>query len=214
MRKYLTPFLFVFMIYNLVSAKDESGYNAKTGDQALLFNLKGLSDLKADNFKGGLGYQYYFMNHAAFRLGVGVSYENQSLDKTAGAAKDYKLDDLTLTFTPGIRYNFASSSNVLAYMGAEAIVAISDKTEEGVDFKDIKKTSKSAEYGLGLFIGAEWFAFKNVSLSAEYSLQGLYSNGSTELTNSTSSVKSDTPDKFKVGLGASPINFTISFYFN
>lgn len=210
--------LFILLVLSSTNllAVDDLSYRAKSGDQALLFSLKGLSDLSPQNFNGGVGFQYYFANHSAFRLGLGMNFENQTKDKPDTTYPvDYSKSSVNFIFTPGIRYNFGTSSNILAYMGTEAIISLSKSTEEGKNFADQTTETKANEYGLGFFLGAEWFAFKNVSLSAEYSFRLKYEIASEEISSPNgTSIKNELPDKFTAGLGNSALYFTLSFYFN
>lgn len=215
MKKIIIAIVVAFVLNHFSAfSKDDGAYMAKLGDQALLFKLNGLSNLGPDNFKGGIGYQYYFQNHTAFRLGLGIGFSAENQSKPVSGIKDYNKTDLSFCFSPGIRYNFGTSSTVLAYMGTEAIISLNKSKEEGSNFFDITKETKSNEYGAGFFIGAEWFAFKNVSISAEYTLQLKYSSGSEETTSPSESIKKDIPNKFSAGLGNSSLYFTLSFFFN
>ncbi len=212
----IIAYMIIAACANNLFAADDVSYRAKSGDQALLFQLKGLSELSPANFNGGIGYQYYFANHTAFRMGLGINIESDHQDKPdTNSAKDYSKSSVNFSFTPGIRYNFGTSSNILAYMGTEAIYSIAKSTEEGLNFTKAKSVISSNEYGLGFFLGAEWFAFKNVSLSAEYSIRLKYATSSVENTAITGeTVKVNLPDKFTAGLGNSSMFFTLSFYFN
>lgn len=205
----------LFFSYNAFAVEDGS-YRAKSGDQALLFQLKGLSELSPANFNGGIGYQYYFANHTAFRTGLGINFESDNQDKPdTNSFKDYSKTTINFSITPGIRYNFGTSSNILAYLGTEAIYTLSKSTEEGINFANTKAITSSSEYGLGFFLGAEWFAFKNVSLAAEYSIRLKYSTATSEYTSINGETKKyNLPDKFTAGLGNSSMFFTLSFYFN
>lgn len=196
--------------------RNDVSYRAKSGDNALLFKLRGLSDLGVDNFDGGIGYQYYFGggNHVALRFGLGANYSLESQDKPEIGTKDYRNTVLGFSFYPGIRYNFGTSSNILAYMGTELIFAINNEKEEGRDFTDIIREEKANTYGAGFFLGAEWFVVRNVSLSAEYSLRFLYETAFEEITISGIKTKNEMPDKFSFGTGTSSLYFTIGFYFD
>ena len=100
-------------------------------------------------------------------------------------------------------------------MCSEAIIALSKSTEEGKNFGDQTTVTKANQCGLGFFLGAEWFAFKNVSLSAEYSFRLKYEIASEEISSPNgSTIKNELPDKFTAGLGNSALYFTLSFYFN
>ncbi len=216
MKIVIICFLSLLLTVSISTAKDDTGYRAKEGDQALLFSLQGLDNLSAGDFNGGLGYQYYFMNHTAFRFSLGLNYNQENKDKPDETyAKDYSKKDLTFIMMPGIRYNFGTSSNVLGYMGTEAIFQLSSQTVESnsISFLDQSSETKSTNFGLGFFLGAEWFAFKNVSLSAEYNFRFLFGSSETTQTTLTTTTTTEAPSTFQTGINSSAY-FTISFYFN
>lgn len=213
MKKLWILFAIFLLAFSNSFSKDDTGYKAKEGDQAVLFNLGGLSELKPNDFCGGLGYQYYFMNHLAFRFAVGLDFQKSDLEKPETGTKDYMSEDLTFTLRPGIRYNIGTSSTVLGYIGSELIFSITKNVIEGEGFLDQKKEEKSNNFGLGFFLGAEWFAFRNVSLSAEYSFGINFGSGEETLTTPSGSETTKLPSTIGAGLHSSGV-FTVSFYFN
>lgn len=187
---------------------------AKTGDQALLFSLKGLSILTAGDFDGGLGYQVYFSSHWAFRFGLGLSYDKKTVAKPAGTLSDSISTKFRLDFMPAVRYNLSASDNMAAYVGMAALLSLSNNTVDGAGFYDINFSEKETGLGAGILVGAEWFAFKNLSLSAEYQLMLKTTSGKSKVTSGTNEQEDDMPLSFNLMLGASQANFTISFYFD
>ena len=215
MKNFLIAILMIlFLAFANAYSEDDVYFRAKNGDQALMFGLKGLSDLSAGNYGTGAGYQYYFANHFAYRLSLGFSYSRQFTEKPEGSESDHIITNTQFSLTQGIRYNFGMSGNILAYFGGELMFGLSKETEEGEFWEATEVVTRYTDYGGGLFIGAEWFAWKNVSLSAEYVLGISYSLGKTEIITSNYRQEDDHPEKTKIDLGASSANFTISFFFN
>lgn len=207
-------FVLIFASSGLLLSDDDIYFRAKKGDQALMFGLKGLSDLSAENYGTGFGYQYYFANHFAYRFSLGFLYSEEFTEKPEGGESDYTITYSEYSLTQGIRYNFAMSGNILAYFGGEVLFAFSKENEIGKQWESVEVITRYTTYGGGLFIGAEWFAWKNVSLSAEYLLGISYSSGSTETISSNFSQEDEHPSNTRINLGASSANFTISFFFN
>ena len=204
-------FIFSIYQYNLFSAEDNAYFRAKQGDNALLFTLTGLSNLSASNFGSGLGYQYYFANHLAYRLSLGMNFDEETTEKPQGAEEDYTKSMTDFGLSQAIRYNFAGySGNVLAYIGAELLLSLSKEVEEGVSFQPITSITRRINYGAGVIIGAEWFPWKNVSLSAEYHLTFKYSTGKNEITAGNNTQETNKPTLTGLHLGASSANFIIS----
>jgi hypothetical protein len=208
-------FLFVIaIIIPVLLHAQEPYFMAKAGDQALLFSLKGLSIITAGDFDGGLGYQTYFANHWAFRFGLGFGYDKKTVAKPAGTLSDSVSARFRLDFMPAIRYNISESANMEAYIGLAALVSLSNNTVDGAGFYDINFSEKETGLGACLIVGAEWFAFKNLSLSAEYQLMLKTTSGKKKVTSGTNEQEDDMPISFNLMLGASQANFTISFYFD
>jgi len=212
--KKIILFLIVIIYPIFLVSEDDVYFRAKQGDQALMFGLHGLSDFKAGNYGAGFGYQYYFANHFAYRISLGFSYHEEFKEKPSGTESDYTLSNTEFSLNQGVRYNFGMSGNVLAYVGGQLLFALSKESEKGEFWEATEVTTRYTTYGTGLFIGAEWFAWKNVSLSAEYVLGFEYSSGKTEIITSNYHQEDKHPVNQKVSLGASSANFTISFYFN
>jgi hypothetical protein len=192
----------------------EQNIRAKSGDQALLFSLKGLSILTTGNFDGGLGYQVFFSNHWAFRFGLGMSYDKKTVAKPAGTLSDSISTRFRFDFIPTVRYNLSASDNMVAFIGMTALLSLSNNTVEGAGFYDINFNEKETGLGAGILVGAEWFAFKNLSISAEYQLMLKTTSGKKKVTSGTNEQEDDMPTTFSLLLGASQASFTISFYFD
>ncbi len=211
--KKIIYILLISMLPAAVFAEDPY-FRAKSGDQAFLFSLKGLSALTAGNFDGGLGYQVYFANHWAFRFGLGIGYDKEATPKPEGFDHDYDSTSFRFDLMPAVRYNIAASGNIAAYFGIAGLVSLRNITKDGVGFGDLSISRKETSFGFGLIMGAEWFAWKNVSLSAEYQLMYKSTSGKERVESGTNSQESDIPGHASFLLGASQANFTISFYFN
>ena len=211
--------LFVFSsITDAISQTPEIAYRAGEGDCSLLFNLKGLSDLTASDFNGGLGFQYYFKKHTAFRFSIGMNYD-KTITSNNNTDSSYNSINETfgLTMAPVLRFNFASSSNILAYSGICGLINISNTKLSGSDPYGEIIWEKRTTLGLGALMGAEWFFAQNISISAEYQILFNYKFGDkkTEVKTLTSTEEftSKLPTSTEINLKASDFNFILSFYF-
>ena len=207
-------FIFGFSGLNAEVTRVRIGEN----DQAFLFNLNGLTALTAGNFGGGIGYQYYISDDIAVRLGFGLnSFNETSKDPLADSSSvDSEYNTFDFQISPGIRYCFAYSSTIAAYVGAELFYINSSELS---NYPNFKKTDPEVEistnsFGIGFILGAEWFAWENVSLGAEYKLLYTTTSGTSKTTQDGNSLTVDMPSTTTFGVGASSYNFTISFFFN
>lgn len=209
-----TLYLLLFSMFSLMSFAEEPYFRAKSGDQALLFSLKGLNVLTAGNFDGGLGYQVYFANHWAFRFGLGLNYGNETIPKPEGFENDFDSTSFGFDLMPAVRYNIAASGNIEAYIGLAGLVSLRNITKDGVGFGSLNMSRHETSLGFGLILGAEWFAWKNVSLAAEYQLMYKKTTGKDRIESGANEQEMDIPTRINFLVGASQANFTIAFYFN
>lgn len=186
-------------------AQTEPTVQHNSGASALLFDLKGLSTIGADNYKGGFGAMTYISDNVAVRAGVGFGIDDEKKNNTA---KD-ETTTTTLSISPGIRYNVFNKDNVALYVGGEIVLGMASQTNDA-NGSQISKVSATT-FGGGLFSGAEWFPWKNISLMLEYGLG--YTATTSKLTNAAG-VESDGPETTSAKLGITSANFTLGWYFN
>jgi hypothetical protein len=186
-------------------AQDDYTIRNKQGASALLFTLNGLSDLGAGNYMGGAGVSTFMSDDLALRLGLG--FGSNTLTKNNPA--DEETTATSFSLSPGARYNLFNNTNVALYAGGQAMIGIGQvkNTAAGADVSTVSTTT----LGAGLFAGAEWFAWKNLSLSLEY---GLGFRHTADKLKNAAGVESDGPTSVDVTMGISTVNFTLGFYFN
>jgi cytoskeletal protein RodZ len=121
---------------------------------------------------------------------------------------------LGLTLSPGLRFNIASSGPVVGYVGVGVLVGISSETTENPKDVQAKKVEiSSTSIGAGVTVGAEWFAWSNVSLGASYSLAFTTSSGKTKITPTSGGdpTEQDAPSTTTIATTPSGA-FTLSIY--
>ncbi len=228
MKKILLVLLVVAVGVNLALAGDNAKPLTKAGTTALLFDLNGLAGLGAGNFEGGFGGKYYIANQFAVRLGLGFSYNTQT-DKNPATPplpttvlSESKRTTFSVTVAPGIQYNVVTSGPVVGYLGGQVSFTTNSDNRDGnsnglgagfTNGASYKVTGTT--FGVALFIGAEWFAWDNISLAAEYRLGFSTTSGKTEQSfpAPTPGTSFDSPTVTNIGLGsASAANFTLAIY--
>lgn len=198
----------------------------RSGDKALLFDLGGLANLAAGNYGGGLGAKYYIASDLALRLSIGFTTSSQTDKNTQSPLPAGRLGESSRTTTefsvaPAITYNLAKTSTVVAYVGGMVSFSSgSDKREGnsgglGAGFDSGEEYSQSTTtFGVAGILGAEWFPWENISLSAEYHLGYSHSSSEVKSTTPPTTVTVDGPTTSGFGLGsANTAAFTLSFYF-
>jgi opacity protein-like surface antigen len=200
----------VALLIAAVAGTSAWAQKTKAGDKAWLFTLSGLSNLGVGGYNGGLGLLYYLNDDLGLTVGLGFSTTTTKAPGDTGKP-DEKKSSLGLTLSPGVRFNIASSGPVVGYVGVGVLVGISSETTEnpkGVKAEKVEKSSTSI--GAGVTVGAEWFAWSNVSLGASYSLAFTTSSGKT--TETTSGDKTTKQDA-STTIATTPSGaFTLSIY--
>lgn len=209
MRKLLFIISFVLASLNLYSA-DGYSFLAKAGDCAVQF---GVNNFALDNVGGGVGFQYYMINNVAIRARIGGSYAHSSLEKKqATDYQDYSKNAYGAYANVGFRFNFAARSSVVFYTGLESTVGMDMTKEVGKNFLDISTETSTWKNTAGIFLGAEWFFSKNVSLSAEYVLNATFKDETSKIESSTHSIETKQPNVFELNFGKTQGQIVLSFY--
>jgi hypothetical protein len=154
---------------------------SSAGDFALLFDLGGLADLALNGFRGGVGdtsevgagfgAKYFVADDIAVRLGLSVL--------TSSASRPVGSDSLGLNdefsvfrfgITPSVLVNVMKTGPVAGYLGGQVSFATTTSDNNPADELVADVEGSSTAFGVAGIIGAEWFPWQSVSLSAEYVL--------------------------------------------
>jgi opacity protein-like surface antigen len=204
----------VALLIAAVAGTSAWAQKTKAGDKAWLFTLRGLSNLGVDGYNGGLGLLYYLSDDLGLTVGLGFSTSSTTTKAPEGSGgADQKESSLGLTLSPGLRFNIASSGPIVGYAGVSVLVGISSETTENPNYVSGDKVeTSSTSIGAGVTVGAEWFAWSNVSLGASYSLAFMTSSGKTKITSGgTSLPEQDAPSTTTIATTPSGA-FTLSIY--
>jgi len=185
----------------------------KEGDKAWLFTLSGLSNLGVGGYNGGLGLLYYLSDDLGLTVGLGFSTSSTTTKAPAGSGgADQKESSLGLTLSPGVRFNLASSGPIVGYAGVGVLVGIASETTENPNHVSGNKVeTSSTNIGAAVTVGAEWFAWSNVSLGASYSLAFTTSSGKVKTTSGGTTTEQDAPSTTTIATTPSGA-FTLSIY--
>jgi len=217
MKRPVSLLLVAAAAFTMASAQDVRN---KEGDLGLLFTLNGLGNLTAGEYNGGAGAQWYLANDLALRLGLG--FASSSVGNNADP--ETTTSGMAVNIAPGIRLNLANNSNVIGYVGGQVMLGIGSSKSETAGSNNTTESSTMG-VGVGAFLGAEWFPWKNVSIGVEYGLGFMTSSS----TNKNAGTETDGPLTTTIYLGApssllidegnssllvAPLSFTLSFFIN
>ena len=215
MKKFLSVLCILTFAFGIASAQDQTA-KGKAGDKALLFSLSGLSSLGAGDFQGGLGMRYHFTNTMAgrFGLGFGMTSTTDKVPTGSTTGVDEKTTDMTFSIAPGLEYYIVHTNSVSGFIGAEILFVMGSKTVEGVSHvANTKNEVSTSTFGASAFIGAEWFPWEGIGLSAEYHLHFTTSSGKTKVTSGNVTTETDAPSVTEIMLGSmNSAAFTLSIY--
>ncbi len=203
----------VALLIAAVAGTSAWAQKTKEGDKAWLFTLSGLSNLGVGGYNGGLGLLYYLSDDLGLTAGLGFSTSSTTTKAPAGSGgADQKESSLGLTLSPGVRFNLASSGPIVGYAGIGVLVGIANETTENPNHVSGDKVeTSSTSIGAAVTLGAEWFAWSNVSLGASYSLAFTTSSGKVKTTSGGTTTEQDAPSTTTIATTPSG-TFTLSIY--
>jgi outer membrane protein W len=184
MKNSIFVFITAMMISGALLAQDVHPA-VKSGSKSLNFTFGGLGafGLNGTGPSGGLGISYFLTSDAAVRLGLQIKNASSTIPANPGVGQT-GTDGSTSTFTLGISadylmYMTGATSRVRPFMGAGlSFGMISDTRKNAVVApnvqSELKGTGAGTTLGLMGIVGAEFFLYPELSLSAEYDL-GLFS---------------------------------------
>jgi hypothetical protein len=179
--RYFIPFILILVfLVSATSAQKSQGY-FQEGSKALLFEFRGLADLGAGSFNGGIGGKYFIDHKLAIRGSLQFMDLSESIPFDGDGGVDGKRKANRFGISGAVEFHF-DTSRVNPYFGGGigfAVTSTEYKSAAG-DISDqiTIKNDESGEFGyyggteftiFGL-LGVEVFIIKNLSLAAEYRL--------------------------------------------
>lgn len=223
----MKKFFFVLIVFSLVLtsanfAQDEVRPNFVYGKTAMLFEFDGLNTLRANAFNGGIGAKMFFGPALAIRAGLqfaSFSDENPDNPGVGQPAFDEESSYTTFGLTAGVEYHIRAG-RVSPYVGAE--VSFSTTSTEiknpgnnagTIEGAAVNNVAGGTQIGVGVLAGAEFFLFRELSLSAEYQL-GFVSQSNADVKTTQGTITQTTKGGSTSIIGIqSQGTFTLAFYF-
>ncbi len=178
--------------------------------KALLFSFSGLANLGANEFQGGIGGKYFLSNDMALRGSLQIASASQTVPANPPAGlpgQDGSTSALQLGLSGILEYHLTTKSRVSPYIGGG--IGVSYTTTEsknavvGGGLQTTVKNDAAGEniggmnfaagfaFSIGAVAGVEFFATKELSISAEYML-GFETNSRLDQEVSTGSTTTTT----------------------
>lgn len=194
MKNYFTLVLAIVVLI-ATNALFAAEPQTKEGSKSLYFGLNGLDDLGVNN--SVLGGQYLFQDNMGGWFEIGFNTTNH---KPSENATEVKYNSIGIDV--GFIYYAFQKGPVAMYLSPQ--LGYSTGTDEQAN----SEITSKAFYG-GVSLGAEWWAFENVSFSASVLIG--YSN--LKVTREINNVSTEeTTNNFGI-LGSTNSKFLINFYF-
>ncbi len=180
MKKILAVILAVVMMCGVVLAQDVQNLGTKAGDKSMNFTFGGLGSfgIGATGPAGGIGLSYFLGSNAAVRAGLQVRSTSSTIPANPATGQT-GTDGSNSSFTLGLSADYlmymqGATSRVRPYMGAGVGFSMgSTDSKNAVIAPAIQgETKGGAGITLGLMgiIGAEFYLYPEMSVSAEYTL--------------------------------------------
>jgi opacity protein-like surface antigen len=243
MKKLLVVMLVTFMVCGVVLAQDFQPA-AKSGAKSLNFTFAGLGAFgigaagvpNFSKFNPGFGVSYFLSSDAALRLGLQIAIPSATIPANPAAGKT-GTDATQSAFSAGVAvdylmYLYGMTPRVKPFAGLGVAFATNSTTEkDGINDNtnftqteiknnsngvNINGTAYQAGTGLALtaIVGAEFFIYSELSISAEYDLNlfGTQSASDQVKTQGPTSVTTKSPS-FTSLLGFSAAGAMLHIYF-
>jgi len=243
MKKLFLAVVTVVLLFGFASAQDinpaihagAKSLNFTFGGLGVLgLGSAGLATVNVPNFVPGFGASYFLNNEAALRLGLQVAIPSQTSPANPPPGKP-GTDATTSAFGLGVGADYlmyTNSGRVRPYMGAGLyLVTGSTDQKTGTGTLDgtgfIQAETKNAAvningttyqagtaFGLQAILGAEFFIYNEISVSAEYDLNifNVLSQADQTFTQGTTSVTTKSPSVTTI-LGFGAAGATVHIYF-
>jgi hypothetical protein len=183
------------------------------GDWNLFWSMNGFGDfgvtgahvasVSSSFFSGtvnGLGGAYFLSDGMALRVALGFMNDNETITGTAG---ETDITDMTFGINPALLWYFAQTGPVSAYWGPFVSYAMgsSNTTFTPSGGGTGSETDGSAsQFGAGVVVGGQWWAFDAVSFAAEYYLGFTSTTGELTTSSGGTSTTTNAPDQTTFGI--------------
>ena len=223
MRQFLIILVVILLSVSLSFGQEDKPFMTK-GDKALLFEFRGLNDLGAHSFNGGIGGKYYLSQDMAIRGGlqfVSIN-EDDPFQGTGGADGEASASQFGLSAALEIHLGTKRVSPY--YGGGLGVSFTSTESKNAVANPDNQVTIKNnnngefgyyggTEFNIFGMLGTEVYLFENFSLAAEYRLGFSYtSRKDEEVTQGNQTVTTKQGALQVIGIASSGV-LTLAIYF-
>ncbi|MGA7162266.1 MAG: outer membrane beta-barrel protein [Bacteroidota bacterium] len=203
MKKVFILALALAMVFGLASAQDVVP-DVKAGSKSLNFTFGGLGafGLFATGPNGGIGMSYFLNNDAAVRVGLQIQSTSSTIPANPGVGQT-GTDGSSSSFGLGIGADYLMYMNagrVRPYWGGglqfimnsnDSKPVVYNGATQGEDKNDPAHGPTGVTFQVAGFMGAEFFIYSQLSVSAEYQLNivninspadNVQSNGNNSIT--------------------------------
>jgi opacity protein-like surface antigen len=216
MKKVLILALAIAMVFGLAAAQDVNPA-IHQGAKSLNFTFNGLGNfgIGPTGPNAGIGGSYFLSSDAAVRAGLQVGLSTTSTPANAPAGFT-GTDGSTSSFAFGIAADYLMYMNagrVRPYCGAglNFSTTTSDVKYATVGTtQDEQKGGTPTTFGVAGIMGAEFFIYSEISLSAEYQLNLVSLTSTSDLTHSNPASTTKEPSSLNIlGFGAAGVTLHI-----
>lgn len=184
--------LLILLTITYIDAAEVPIVRENSSDQAIMFELSTVDDQFINGYIYGLGYRWYFTDNLS--LGLGVGFNSNDFDESTDSLSINTSSD-SWGVNPSIRYNFSSNKNIIGFIGVDYSYYTSTNI---IEIEAVENKTNNINNSAGVFIGADWFFTKNISITAQYRLS--FGSNSEEVLNNNALQKSTTETVSQLGM--------------
>jgi opacity protein-like surface antigen len=187
--------------------------DSSSGQGMMLMFSMDSNSFGSDEFFNGFGFGFALSKDISLRFNLGLGYDEELSPKPENAETDKLVSDFHVQLNPSIRFDIAGSGKLRIYAGPQFMIAYTDSSVSGNNFKTNEKFKRTWDYGFGAFIGAELRPIRNVGLALEFCPLLTFTQGKQFYKSGGFSQLDNLPAKTKFNMDASSIRLVFSFYF-
>jgi len=188
----------------------------RSGVWALQFDING-DLLSVDEFSGGVSLKRHFSAKSAVRLGIGLDgyTSSEEAENSLGDINDVDRDAYEVYLEMLLQRYVNPGAPVNFYWGVGPYVSFFHTNSDNVT-ETQSSSSETDRLGVGAraMIGVEWFAAREISLHAEYTVVGGYFNAeSTQSVSGPGSSSSSKDESDGWSFNTDGVRLGLSIYF-
>lgn len=213
--------VFVLGLVMAAAAFAQGTPQTKSGSKSLMFSINGfgdfgvsptiVGDVPGGDSNGssnlfGPSMRFFLSDDVALRVGLGFGTSTVS---PAVDSIGVKSSETMFAIAPAVEIHLMQAGPVSFYTGGGVSFGMSSGSSTPRNIDSLQSSTSATGISFGALLGAEFFPWDNLSLSAEYQLGVTLLSSSSEFRGTTT----DGPSTTSIGIGG-PVRVTLALIFD